>query len=185
MLRSYGFATELEALAGCPHDSYARLMRPTIPLGPWRLAVDLKPSRALNALDTLPARGCECAACRLWADTGVAQLPAGLTSELRRLGVEPDRPSEVYVHSEDDEAVGVRVTYHCVGRVLSGPSIVRDSPAGRAGRNYEPLAEAPARVSIAVSPQAALGGPPGWAPPAMQPLIAVDIFVRVPRRGAG
>ena len=160
-------------------------MRPTIPLGPWRLAVDLEPSRALSALDTLPARGCDCAACRLWADAGVARLPESLRAELRRLGIAPDRPSEVYVHSEDGDAVAVRVTYHCVGRVLSGPAIVRESPGGRAGRHYEALAQAPTELLMAVSPQAAFGGAPAWAPPAMQPLIVIDMFVRVPRRNAG
>jgi hypothetical protein len=160
-------------------------MRPTIPLGPWRLAVNLAPTRALNALDALPARGCDCAACGLWVGDGVAQLPERLTSELQRVGVAPARPSEVYVHSEDAEAVHVRVTYHCVGRILSGPAIVRESPDGHAGRRYEPLPDAPHGVAVAVSPQTALGAPPAWATAEMQPLVVIDMFVRVPRRSAG
>jgi hypothetical protein len=155
-------------------------MRPTIPLGPWRLAIDLERSRALNALETLPARGCECSACRLWADVGVDQLPDRFAEELRRVGIVPEEPSELYVVEGDTGPTGLRVTFHSVGRVLGGPAIMRESTAGDAGRHFASLPEAP-NLTLAVCSQAIIGVPPPWVPSAMQPLLVVDMFIPLPR----
>ena len=156
-------------------------MRPTIPLGPWRLAIDLTASRAVNALEALPARGCSCETCQLWADAYAMHLPERFQHELRRIGIEPGRPSDVYILSNEDTYLGIRVSYHCVGRILSGPAVIRQSPDSGIGRHYEPLPEMPDHISLAVAYQESLSVLPSWADPTMHPLIGVELYVQVPQ----
>lgn len=160
-------------------------MRPTIPLGPWRLAIDLTASRAVNALQELPARGCSCDTCRLWEDARVTHLPESLQHELRRIGVEPARPSDVYILSDEDAYLGIRVSYHCVGRIVSGPPEFRQSPDSGTGRHYELLPETSNRASLAVAYQGSLSAMPPWADATMQPLIALDLYVQIPQGSGG
>jgi hypothetical protein len=174
-------------------------MRPTIPLGPWRLAIDLEQSRALNALETAPTRSCACDDCAYWTAYGAATLPPALAEELRRLGVSVTQPSELYricgkpvadlpvtdrraasVRAETDT---MRITYHAVGRIISGPAVFIEDKRGASECRYVEIHAPGARLSMAVSPLSAIAcGPadPDWIPAGFAPVLAIDLAVRVP-----
>ena len=54
----------------------------------------------------------------------------------------------------------MRVTDHCVGRILSGPPELRGTATGHEGRHYEP-----------------------WASPDFEPLVVIDLYAALPRTG--
>src|SRR5215213_911910 len=98
-------------------------MRPTIPLAAWRIATDLVAARALPDAIPLPQCGRNCEWCRNWAAAHSAVLPATLISELRRLGIDPAAPTDVYAFAEPSDGhhpILHRVTYHTMGEILSG-----------------------------------------------------------------
>jgi hypothetical protein len=151
-------------------------MRPTIPLGPWRLAIDVAATRAVNALDVHPAHGCTCADCGRWTELHETLLPSELADELRRIGIDPARPSDAY------GAPHMRVTYLCVGRILSGPPEFSRSDSERSSRHYEVLRREPDVLALAVAYRESLApAPPAWATAEYQPLIAIDFWVTGPR----
>jgi hypothetical protein len=154
-------------------------MRPTIPLGPWRLAVDLAATRAVNALDVHPARGCTCADCEWWARHHETVLPSELAVALRRIGIDPGLPSDTYAAS------GLRVTYYCVGRILSGPPELTHSNSGSTSRHYESLGLVPGEIALAVAYQESTSPAcPAWATTELQPLIAIDLWLADPHVNA-
>jgi hypothetical protein len=110
------------------------------------------------------------------------RLPESLQHELRRIGIEPSRPSDLYILTNEDTHLGIRVSYHCVGRIVTGPPEFRQAPDSSLGRHYEPLSEMPDHLSLAVAYQESLSALPGWAEPTMQPLIAIDLYVQLSRR---
>jgi hypothetical protein len=151
-------------------------MRPTIPLGPWRLAIDLAATRAVNGLSVHPAVGCTCESCERWARLHEALLSPELDDELRRIGIDPAAPSDTHGASD------MRVTYHAVGRILSGPPELTRSAYERAGRHYEVLQHEPDLVALAVAYQSSVAPAPlAWAPAELQPLIAIDLWFAGPR----
>jgi len=157
-------------------------MRPTIPFGPWRLAVDLAGTRAVNALDVHPARGCTCEDCRRWAQLHETLLAVSLAEELRRIGIDPARPSDCYSTGETQEQFTLRVTYHCVGRILSGPPEFRQSDPEHTGRHYEPLGDGPGEIALAVAYlESIVPALPEWATPELRPLIAIDLWLSAPQ----
>ena len=160
-------------------------MRPTIPFAEWRLAIDLAATRAIDALTTPPARGCNCVDCQRWANSHENLLPVALREELTRIGVDPARPLDVYVTSTSDTAATMRVSYGAVGRILSGPAELAGSSTSGTGRNYVILREAPALVAVAIAYQESIGGMPDWAPKASHTLLAIDLWVNVPATDAG
>jgi hypothetical protein len=151
-------------------------MRPTIPLGPWRLAIDLAATRAVNALSIHPAVGCTCESCQRWSQLHEALLPSELADELRRIRIDPAAPSDTHGASD------MRVTFYCVGRILSGPPELSRSASERAGRHYEVLQHEPDLVALAVAYQESIApAAPGWATAELQPLIAIDFWFTGPR----
>jgi hypothetical protein len=155
-------------------------MRPTIPLAQWRLAIDLEATHSVNALDALPARRCACTDCQAWAVAYGTALPPTLNAELRRIGIDPARPSDVYRSAEATEAgpLVLRVSYHCVGCILSGPSEFRRDPQSGNGRNYMRHPSGVTGVGVAVAYQEHLGQLP-WEDDTMRPLIAIDLWLEV------
>ena len=157
-------------------------MRPTIPVAQWRLAIDLAATHAVNRIDTRPAPQCgDCADCRLWASAYARALPSRLAAELQRLGLDLGHPSDVYGSSDAAvaEPVVLRVTYHVVGRILSGPAEFRRDLVSNWGRNYVRHPDAPERVGVAVAYQARLGRPT-WIPDDIDSLLAIDLWLTIP-----
>jgi pyruvate-formate lyase-activating enzyme len=160
------------------------MMRPTIPLADWRIAVDLTASRALR--DVIPPPPCEwtCPWCRNWAVAYSSALPANILRELHRLGVDPTRPTDVYAYSapqEPDQRAPSRVTFHTVGRILSGPpASVEDARLGTV-RPYFTLdhdAEPP-MPGLSVAYEKDVAGTPSWADALPESLVQIDFRLPV------
>lgn len=159
-------------------------MRPTIPLGPWRLAVDLEATRAVNALESRPTRGCHCDVCRVWAAVHAERLPITLATELQRIGIAPSQPTEAFESTGPTGPVGLRVSYVAVGRIQSGPAELVQFPETGPGRVYAPLRAAPDYLALAVAYQHRLATPPDWLAGVAASLLAIDLYVQIPRSAA-
>jgi hypothetical protein len=154
-------------------------MRPTIPLAEWRLAIDLEATRAMTVEAAFPARGCGCDDCVQWAAIHGSALPASLLAELRRIGVDPSRPSEAYTLGRDDKGRTLRVTYHCVGRILSGPAEWAPTAERSKGRQYIAHPASTGRLALAVGYLESFQSIPAWAAAFGKPLIAIDLWLEV------
>lgn len=163
-------------------------MRPTIPFGPWRIAVDLPATRIIETLPGREAIGCECVWCRNWSAVYERALPSSIRSQLSRLGASPAQPSDSYPYQ--DHPLVYRLLYHCVGRILSGPnSRIEFQLPGReqddsfeSGANFVRIAEAPADVSAVVwyETTAHHGPQQRWPTAAVEPLIRIDVLAVAP-----
>lgn len=125
-------------------------MRPTIPLWDWRIAVDLDASKGLRRQAGHPAEGCECPACTMWRSVAHKVFPPLIASELARLGIDPARPSDLYVTGETGEGRDMRVLYHVAGKLLSGPAPWLESVPGKM-HNYSVVQTEPTWIGLRVS----------------------------------
>jgi len=164
----------------------SRRMRPTIPLADWRIASDLAAARAVAAVTLPPPCGRECVECRNWSLAFATAIPESLASELRRLGVDPALPTDVYAFGKapptDPAFVPHRVTYYTVGEILSGPALwVDDARVGRL-RNYTPVSSAHGECTLSVAYARDDISNPEWYRSAQgeAPLIQVDFRLDVP-----
>jgi hypothetical protein len=156
-------------------------MRPTIPLDAWRIAIDLETTRAIQHQRGTPAYKCGCTQCRRWRDIAATALPKPLFNQLRRLGITPERPTDVYAFHHDDNGEDYRITFHVAGKLLSGP--VAWLETGRFGSElqYRDVAPAPNYIALAVFPHNITRYPAPTLPSASKSqLIHVDIRMRVP-----
>lgn len=153
----------------------------TIALAEWRIATYLAGTRAIQHLPTLPATGCTCAWCRNWARVRDQILPPPLREELRRLGIDPGYPTDLYAFGESGEVVHFRVTYHCVGHILSGPSLWGEDPnMGRTRRYIDARGDRP-WLGLSVAYQEALHEPAPWYSAGDEgQLIQIDFRLEVP-----
>jgi hypothetical protein len=158
-------------------------MRPTIPIGDWRIAVDVAATRTHAATMADPPCGRQCAWCRNWTVAFAAALPAALRQELSRLGLDPARPADLYAYfepaSDTPDLVPTRVTYYASGAVLAGPPVWFEDPRFGATRAYAQPPGAPASLGLSIAPAPdvyadvpAIGGP--W--------LQVDFRLDVPWR---
>ena len=154
-------------------------MRPTIPVGPWRLAINLEETREISSGGFRPADSCTCIWCRNWGAAWQQTLPTALTTQLHRVCIDPARPSDLYPSTEAGSRFFLRVTFHCVGQVLSGPSLFRADPKLGRIRLYEVLAQDP-YLSLSIAPESEIGGPPSWAIEDPSDLLQVDLRLEVP-----
>jgi len=117
-------------------------LRPTIPLADWRIAIHIEATKTVQNQPGTPAYGCECPQCRNWRLAADEILPPELMGQLRRLGIDPSRPTDLYATTEEDGYLVYRVMYHVVGRLLSGPNIWRDYGDDRM-KMYRPFRSKP------------------------------------------
>ena len=96
--------------------------RPTIPIGEWRIALNLSASKAVQGHPSTPTYGCECQDCKDWAEHWHEVMPTEIAAQLERLGIDPARPADVY------GGYSLRVSYHVVGQILTGPDPNLDLP---------------------------------------------------------
>ena len=106
-------------------------------------------------------------------------MAAVLTTQLHRVGIDPGRPSDLYPFNEAGRRTLLRVSFHCVGQVLSGPSLFRADPKLGRIRIYEALAQDP-YLSLSIAPESEIGGPPSWALEDASDLLQVDFRLEVP-----
>jgi hypothetical protein len=153
-------------------------VRPTIPLSQWRIALDLEATRAIRP-GVPPPCGRKCPQCRNWTASYASVLPPALLSELRRLGIDPAAPTDLYAADQRDP-LAYRVMYHVAGRILSGPAPGHTDPVHGRMQWYQRLSATPPWLSLRVFYHDALDVTPGWRTPEMTPLIRIDFRLDVP-----
>ena len=92
-----------------------KLRRPTIPICDWRVAVHLEATKKIQGQHGTPGFNCDCDECTRWRKDWSIILPHSLGKELERFGIDPARPTDIYGGNFP------RVSYHVVGKILSGP----------------------------------------------------------------
>jgi hypothetical protein len=155
-------------------------MRSTIPLGGWRLAVDLIATRAIRQARGRPASGCVCVWCRNWRCAHAEVMPPDIHQALRRIGIDPADPTDLYADELTTNEPRCRVTFHCVGTILSGPALWRHQEEIGRLRVYHPLEREKETIGLSVAYQKEVDARPSWAREAMTPLIQVDFRLAVP-----
>ncbi|MBB4639630.1 hypothetical protein [Longimicrobium terrae] len=157
-----------------------RQRRPTVPFGEWRISLDLQATREVASAPAL-ARGCRCPWCRNWAAAWERVLPPDVVSGLRRLGIDPADPADLYCVSHRPRDVDLRVIYYCVGVVRDGPVVWREDPRfEQTARWYQELRPAPWWLSVSVVPQRHLHDLPLTLDAEVRDLIQVDFRLTVP-----
>jgi hypothetical protein len=148
-------------------------------LSEWRIALDLDATRAIRAAVPPPPCRRECAQCRNWTASYAAVLPPALRSELRRVGIDPAAPTDLYAYV-GREPLAYRVMYHVAGRILSGPAPGLTDPAWGRMQSYHPVSAGARRLSLRVLYDDEAGLNPGGPSAGMSPLIQVDFRLDVP-----
>lgn len=114
------------------------------------IATHLSATRKVQDQADYPTYKCTCHWCLEWKRLYAEVLPADLRSQLKRIGILLDRPSELYKYNSDEAADNVRVVYSLVGRVMNGPAIwIQDPETGTTYRTYHTLETSPF-LSLAV-----------------------------------
>jgi len=156
-------------------------MRPTIPIGPWKIAVDLRATSAIQRQPGTPAFGCKCTWCANWSGAWSRAFPPELAGQLQRLGIDIAHPTDLYATDEVSHGAQCRVIFHVVGKVLSGPVVWREEP--NIGRTfvYSTLRERPEFIGLAVVPSHETFDDRPWIEEAIkESLVQVDFRLFVP-----
>ncbi|WP_196137546.1 hypothetical protein [Aliikangiella sp. G2MR2-5] len=127
--------------------------RPTIPFSGWMLAVDLEETRKIQNQKGTPAYGCDCDLCTEWKLAYKKIIPEKLLDEFGRAGVELQSPTDLYGSGSGDEERTIRVTFHFIGKILSGLNgATHDDRFDYDGFPYEVVRDNP-YFSVRVIPQ--------------------------------
>lgn len=89
--------------------------------GAYRLAVDVEGTRGYYRAHPLPWVCCDCAGCRNFV-RAVKTLPPAVTDFFAALGLDPEKPAEVYAIDQEEDAALCRygAFYHLRGELLAG-----------------------------------------------------------------
>lgn len=126
-------------------------MRPTLPLSTWRIAVDLDATRSIRRQGGHPAEDCACADCTAWKRVAPRALPSGLDEQLARLGIEKDKPTDLYVYGRHEGRLDFRVMFHVVGKILSGASPWLQGDDQSRMHNYHVVQSEPTWIGLRIS----------------------------------
>ena len=85
----------------------------------YRLAVDVEGTRAYYGTHPLPWILCDCAGCRNFA-WAVKTLPPTVTDFFAALGLDPEKPAEIYINTADRSMGWYGGWYHLRGELLAG-----------------------------------------------------------------
>ena len=153
VLRPVG-KSEAPLLAAAP-EHWAReakdFMRPTIPFSAWRIAIDLDATRLIRRQSGHPADECMCADCTMRRRLAPAVFPPELDEQLQRLGIEKDRPTDLYVSFRNEQVLYYRVMFHIAGKILSGPAPWIDGAEAGRMHNYHVVQSEPTWVGLRLS----------------------------------
>jgi hypothetical protein len=158
-----------------------QLLRPTIPISEWKIAVNLAATQAIQHQPGVPAYNCTCHWCKNWALSASSILPSELKMQLERIGVQITFPNELYAFQEEECGAHCRVVYHVVGKLLSGPEVWRQDEALGETLVYRELRSSPA-LSLAIYPHHLRGGPaPAFSGGVQGKLLQIDFRLFVPK----
>ena len=107
-------------------------------------------------------------------------------TELRRLGINPAVPTDLYAFAEPAESdpsshIPHRVTFHTVGEILSGPGVWTEDARLGPVRTYVPVAELAGRGGLSVGYEREVGGESAaWHRTVGGALIQIDFRLGVP-----
>ena len=90
-------------------------------IGSYRLSVDAEAARAYYAAHPLPWVACDCAGCRNFIQA-VKTLPPAVTDFFAALGLDPEKPAEVYAIDQEESAAlcPYGAFYHLTGEIWAG-----------------------------------------------------------------
>jgi hypothetical protein len=151
-------------------------------LGEWRIATDLVATRDLPRIVTPPVCGRRCPWCRNWTLACAQALPVFLLEQLGRIGVDPPRPTDLYKFEDPDRVSGLiahRVTFHAVGKILSGPALWIDLELGP-HRSYVRPPGAPEGLGLSLGSARQVPDKHSWEREVKGPLIEIDFRLPVP-----
>jgi hypothetical protein len=127
--------------------------RPTIPFSNWMLAVDLEGTRKIQNQKGTPAYNCDCDLCKEWKLAYKKIIPENLFEEFARIGIDLQSPTDLYGSSSGNEEREIRVTFHFIGKILSGLNgATHDDSFDYDGFPYEVVRDKP-YFSVRVIPQ--------------------------------
>lgn len=154
----------------------------TVPILGWR--IDARPGDTRTAVAGMPSEPhtCTCVWCSNWRLAYGDILPDTLVTGLRRLGLDPATPDDLYRTHGSGATIGCRVTYWCLGTLQEGPATWREHD-GRM-RQYYPVTAALLPLMVSVADARDLHDrPPPWSEQvADAPLVQVDLRLEVPWR---
>ena len=148
--------------------------RPTIPVSQWRIATELEETKKIQGQHGTPAFQCDCAECSRWHNSWQEVLPDSLSSQLKRFGIDPAQPTDIYGGDTP------RVSYHVVGKILSGPdSFLTDGEWGKY-QKYHTIRKEPAiGISVARDIETSAANPE-YEDNESGDLIVIDLRLKYP-----
>lgn len=96
-------------------------LNPTIPLGEFRLAVNLSATKAIQNQPDSPAYQCNCDVCYCWRNQYSTLLTPDLLQQMQRIGIAIDSPFDAYQTALEQDGQLCRVMFYMVGKCISGP----------------------------------------------------------------
>ena len=88
----------------------------------------------------------------LAAFTLAHKMAEELQHELKRIGIELEHPTDLYKYEEKDNGSYLRIVYHAVGKILSGPNQWKEHPGLGETLMYHTVRKSPF-ASVVVFPQ--------------------------------
>jgi len=115
-------------------------------------------------------------------NSAVSVLPLRLQSQLQRVGIELEHPTDLYVFKEEEGGGYCRVIFHAVGKILSGPVAWLDDPNLGQVLNYKELRPAPSLLALAVLPSREVANAgPNHTDHAAGDLLQIDLRLFLPQ----
>ena len=158
------------------------LRRPTLPISEWRIATHLDATKSVQHQVGTPAYKCTCQWCENWRAVFSDVIPLELSTQLLRIGIKPDLPTDLYAYEQSPGFVSCRITYHVVGKLLSGPDVwLNGSKNPDRVLNYHQMCPQPNFVLLAIYPHRQGHCPgPALEDEAAGELLQVDLRIRLP-----
>jgi len=106
-----------------------------------------------------------------------------LVEQLGRIGIDPTQPSDLYRSGDPAPTSGLidhRVTFHAVGKILSGPALWKEWDKVGTVRNYVRPSGAPEGLGLSIGAARKLPDRSSWHAQVKGTLIEVDFRLPVP-----
>lgn len=87
----------------------------------------------------------------MWRRMAPRAFPHALDEQLHRLGIEKEKPTDLYVSFRDVQVLHYRVMFHVAGKILSGPSPWINGIEQGTMHNYHVVQSEPTWIGLRVS----------------------------------